>query len=166
MDAVISAENFGQCPAAGENFPEQLIHLHLQSVDPIYSDHASWQVLSGQCLPWPYSTSQISYNFTVSLLWKVIRMLWPSWKLCFNYYVFTWIDPLVSDQLIWQNGKNPIMVKCIYVWNVTGQTVWKGIRQKGHCYIVFLYFLYIILQRQRWFFFCWSWWYWWLRGKI
>ena len=49
MDAVISAENFGQCPAAGENFLEQLIHLHLQSVDPIYSDHASRLVWSGQC---------------------------------------------------------------------------------------------------------------------
>lgn len=66
MDAVISAENFGQCPAAGANFLEQLIHLHLQSVDPIYSDPASRLVFSGQCLP--YSTSQISYNFAVSLL--------------------------------------------------------------------------------------------------
>ena len=27
MDAEISADNFGQCPAAGENFKEQLIHL-------------------------------------------------------------------------------------------------------------------------------------------
>ena len=62
MDAVISAENFG------ENFLEQLIHLHLQSVDPIYSDHASWLVLSGQIMLIPYSTSQISYNYTVSLL--------------------------------------------------------------------------------------------------
>lgn len=68
MDAVISAENFGQCPAAGENFLEQLIHLHLQSVDPLYSDHASRLVLSGQIMLIPYSTSQISYNYTVSLL--------------------------------------------------------------------------------------------------
>ena len=32
MDAEISAENFGQYPAAGENFLEQLIHLSSWSI--------------------------------------------------------------------------------------------------------------------------------------
>ena len=113
MDAVISAKNFVQCSAAVENFLEQLIHLHLQSVDPIYSDHASQLVLSGQCLP--YSTSQISYNFTVSAFLKSNQNALTQLETLLQLLCFYLDRSLVSDQLIWQNGKNPIMVKCIYV---------------------------------------------------